>query len=151
LKMSCNPSWQHRQDQDGFGFEEIEHTADKALRVHGRSREQLFTAAAAGMNYLMVGARIEVDPKISKTLDIDSIDAESLLVDWLSELAFWAETESLVFTRIQWHELTEIRLQATVLGDRVSELEKHIKAVTYHNLKIVQTDEGLDATIVFDV
>jgi len=149
--MSCHPSWQPRLGQNDFGFEEIEHTADKALRVHGRSREQLFTAAAAGMNYLMAGTRIEVDPEISKTLDMESIDAESLLVDWLSELAFWAETESLVFTRIQWHELTEIRLRAAVFGGRVSKLEKHIKAVTYHNLKIVQTDAGLDATIVFDV
>jgi SHS2 domain-containing protein len=149
--MSCDSSWQYRQDHNSFGFEEIEHTADKALRVYGRSLEQLFSAAAAGMTYLMVGRRIKVDPVISKTLDIDSIDAESLLVDWLSELAFWAETESQVFTRIQWHELTEVRLRATVCGDRVSKLEKHIKAVTYHNLKIVQTDEGLEVTIVFDV
>jgi SHS2 domain-containing protein len=149
--MSRDPSWQHRRDRSSFGFEEIEHTADKSLRVYGRSREQLFGAAAAGMNYLMVGRRVKVDPRISKTLDIESIDAESLLVDWLSELAFWAETESMVFTRIQWLELTEIRLRATVFGDRVSELEKHIKAVTYHNLKIVQTDKGLEVTIVFDV
>ena len=149
--MSRDSSWQHRQDHSRVGFEEIEHTADKALRVYGRSREQLFDAAAAGMNYLMVGGRINVDPKISKTLDIESIDPESLLVDWLSELAFWAEIESLVFIRIQWLELTDIRLRATVFGDRVSKLEKHIKAVTYHNLKIVQTDEGLEATIVFDV
>ena len=74
-----------------------------------------------------------------------------MLVEWLSELAFWAETESLVFTRIQWHELTEIRLKATVWGDRVSELEKQIKAVTYHNLEIVRRDNGLETTIVFDV
>jgi len=30
-------------------------------------------------------------------------------------------------------------------------MEKHIKAVTYHNLEIVQTARGLTATIVFDV
>jgi len=30
-------------------------------------------------------------------------------------------------------------------------LEKQIKAVTYHNLKIIKTAEGLEATIVFDV
>ena len=149
--MSGDPSRHDVQDHHHFGFEEIEHTADRALRVYGRNREQLFAAAAAGMNFLMVGSRMDVDPKISKTFEIDSIDAESLLVDWLSELAFWAETESLVFSRFQWHELTEIRLQATVCGDRVSKLEKHVKAVTYHNLRIVQTDEGLETAVVFDV
>ncbi len=149
--MSCETTSQSTEDYGSYGYEEIEHTADKALRVQGRSLQQLFTAAATGMNYLLVGERIQVDPKNSKTIEIESLDAESLLVEWLSELAFWAETESLVFTRIQWHELTEIRLKATVWGDRVSELEKQIKAVTYHNLEIVRRDNGLETTIVFDV
>jgi SHS2 domain-containing protein len=31
-------------------------------------------------------------------------------------------------------------------------LQKHIKAVTYHNLKIIEAEDGwLEATVVFDV
>jgi len=36
-------------------------------------------------------------------------------------------------------------------GGHVHQLQKHIKAVTYHNLEIVKTDKGLKATVVFDV
>jgi SHS2 domain-containing protein len=42
-------------------------------------------------------------------------------------------------------------LKATIRGTQVTQLEKHIKAVTYHNLQIVQTEKGLTATVVFDV
>jgi SHS2 domain-containing protein len=42
-------------------------------------------------------------------------------------------------------------LRARIYGTRVTQLEKHIKAVTYHNLEIVQTEKGLTATVVFDV
>ncbi|HEX6384454.1 MAG TPA: archease, partial [Anaerolineae bacterium] len=40
---------------------------------------------------------------------------------------------------------------ATARGGRAPELQKHIKAVTYHNLQIIQTEAGLEATVVFDV
>ncbi|GAG75865.1 unnamed protein product, partial [marine sediment metagenome] len=40
---------------------------------------------------------------------------------------------------------------ARMYGTRITQLEKHIKAVTYHKLDIVQTKIGLIATVVFDV
>jgi SHS2 domain-containing protein len=42
-------------------------------------------------------------------------------------------------------------LSAVVWGGKAAELQKHIKAVTYHDLEIVETDGGLMTTIVFDV
>jgi SHS2 domain-containing protein len=36
-------------------------------------------------------------------------------------------------------------------GGPVDRVDKAIKAVTYHNLRIARTDRGLEATIVFDV
>jgi SHS2 domain-containing protein len=82
---------------------------------------------------------------------LDAIDAESLLVEWLSELAYWAESEMLVFKKFKIQQATATHLQAKIFGGKTSMLEEHIKAVTYHNLKIVKTAKGLEATIVFDV
>jgi SHS2 domain-containing protein len=42
-------------------------------------------------------------------------------------------------------------LAGSVLGGRAPELQKHIKAVTYHDLAIRETGRGLEVTIVFDV
>ncbi len=72
-------------------------------------------------------------------------------MSWLSELAFWAETELLVFTVFEFRAVTPNRLQVGVRGARARRLEKHIKAVTFHNLEIVRTEKGLAATVVFDV
>jgi SHS2 domain-containing protein len=134
-----------------MNFEEIEHTADNALRIFGANLQELLISAARGMTDLMVPDVSEASTEVEKFIELDTIDAESLLVEWLSELAFWAETEMLVFTRFDFQNLTATHLRASIFGGKVSELEKHIKAVTYHNLKIIKTSRGLEATIVFDV
>ncbi|MEJ2163969.1 MAG: archease [Desulfobacterales bacterium] len=132
-------------------FEEIEHTADRALRIYGPNLQELLVNAAHGMNSLMVKASAATSRPVVKSVELEAGDAEDLLVEWLSELAFWAETEMLVFFRFELHEVSSTRLKATVYGNRVDQLEKHIKAVTYHNLEVVQTAAGLTATVVFDV
>ena len=132
-------------------FEEVEHTADKALRIFGTNLTELFLSAAAGLTHLMAAEISEISTEIEKSIELEAIDAESLLVEWLSELAYWAESEMLVFNKFRIQNVTATHLQASILGGKVPELEKHIKAVTYHNLKIIKTSQGLEVTIVFDV
>jgi SHS2 domain-containing protein len=134
-----------------MGFEELEHTADKALRIFGINLKELMISAAQGMTQFMVGDACKISPEIEKSIQLQADDAESLLVEWLSELAYWAETEMLVFKIFGITDVTATRLDATVVGGKVAQLEKHIKAVTYHNLEIMQTPSGLEATVVFDV
>jgi SHS2 domain-containing protein len=134
-----------------MGFEEVEHTADKALRVFGAGLTELFLSAAAGLTHLMAADVTDISTEIVKSIELEAIDAESLLVEWLNELAYWAESEMLVFKKFRVQKATATCLKAKVLGGKASMLEKHIKAVTYHNLKIIKTAEGLEATIVFDV
>ena len=82
---------------------------------------------------------------------LEAMDTETLLVDWLSELAYWAESEMLVFHEFKIESVSPTHLRARIYGTRLTQLEKHIKAVTYHNLEVVQTKTGLTATVVFDV
>lgn len=134
-----------------IAFEEIEHTADRALRIYGRNLEELLLNAAFGLNSLM-GA--DEDPGATpqtKSIVLDAEDAEGLLVEWLSELAFWAESEMLVFGKFDLQTVSATHIRAAVAGRQVKKLERHIKAVTYHNLEIVKTETGLEATVVFDV
>ncbi len=132
-------------------FEEVEHTADRALRVFGTNLTELFLNAAEGMTQLMVADVSEISTEIEKSIELDAIDTESLLVEWLSELAYWAESDMLVFIKFRIQKASATHLQAKIFGGKTSMLEKHIKAVTYHNLKIIRTSQGLEATIVFDV
>jgi len=133
------------------GFEEVEHTADRALRIWGRDLAELFVNAALGMNSLMLAAEADSEPAPAKSFTLEAIDAENLLVAWLSELAFYAETELLIFTRFEFSRISPTGLSAVARGNRVGALEKHVKAVTFHNLEIRSACDGLSTTVVFDV
>jgi SHS2 domain-containing protein len=137
--------------QPGTDFEEIEHTADWALRIRGHDLSELLVNAARGMSSLLVSELTSIPTTMKKRFEIEGDDAESLLVNWLSELAYWAETEGLVFREFNLTQVGPTHLQAVVQGGQMADLQKHIKAVTYHNLEIIETDEGLEATVVFDV
>ena len=134
-----------------MGFEEVEHTADHAMRIFGENLKELFVSAAEGMSSLMVADMSGIAGEIDKTIELEAIDPESLLVEWLNELAYWAEAEMLVFKTYRIHSLTENSLEASAFGGKVRAVEKHIKAVTYHNLKIEKKQQVLEVTIVFDV
>jgi len=134
-----------------IAFEEIEHTADRALKIYGQNLEELLINAARGLNSLMSADEVPNSTVITKSIELDAIDAESLLVEWLSELAYWAEAEMLVFSKFDLQNITPTHVKTKIYGRRVTQMEKHIKAVTYHNLEIVKTETGLTATVVFDV
>lgn len=129
----------------------VEHTADWALRVRGGDLAELFGRAAVGMARLLAGDLADVPLEEARELALAADDAESLLVEFLGELAYWAESDGLVCPVVALHELTPTALRATARGGRLAELQKHIKAVTYHDLAIRPIAGGLEVTIVFDV
>jgi protein archease len=142
------------QSNPNTGFWEIEHTADIALKVRGRNMNEFFVNAAKGITSLMAGEQsVEcfVECSIEKQLELKAIDIETLLVDWLSEFCYWAESEALLFKEIQINQISHNSLKATLIGSQVTSIAKLVKAVTYHNLNINQTENGYETTITFDV
>jgi SHS2 domain-containing protein len=141
---------------DGSGdpaFSEIAHTADCALRIRGKDFAGLLQNAALGL-YSLIGASKKEKAGgnlIEKQISLDAQDAESLLVEWLSELAYWVETTLFIGTEIDFIDVSGKHLTASVRGWEAQRIERLIKAVTYHNLQIRQTKTGLEATVVFDV
>ncbi|PWH19408.1 MAG: protein archease [Ardenticatenia bacterium] len=134
------------------GFEEVEHTADIALRVRGRDLRELLVNAALGLGTLLTDhVDMPAEAVQTRPVEVDAFDPESLLVGWLSELIYWAEKDRFVCRAVEMQEISSTHLKAICIGSCVPELRHHIKAVTYHNLQIVQTDQGLETTVVFDV
>lgn len=136
-------------DEDAIRI--VEHTADWALRLRGRDLNELFTHAAKGMAWLLAGDTETVPLDTAREVSLEAFDAEELLVLWLGELAYWAERDGLVFPVANLDRVTTHTLAGTVRGGRPAELQKHIKAVTYHDLAIRQVEDGLEVTVVFDV
>ncbi len=130
-------------------FEEIEHTADLALRVYGRDVKELFANAAQGMFALM--AEPSEEPACEREVSLETTDYESLLVDWLNELIYLHEVEGETYSQFAIETLSPRKLQAHVTGGPTKSKTRAIKAATFHELAIKETANGLVATIVFDV
>ncbi len=137
-------------ESDAEAITIVEHTADWAVRVRGDDLAELFRHAALGMARLLAGDVSAVPLIERRDLALESYDAEGLLVEWLGELAYWAERDGLVFPVVELDELTPTTLRGAARGGPAA-LQKHIKAVTYHNLAIRPYEGGLEVTIVFDV
>jgi len=132
------------------GFEELEHTADIAIRVWGETLADLFSNAAYGMACQLADVdHVEISVEVEIALEAD--DVELLLVDWLSELLYLGERHDAVFVRFDMQEVTESALRAVALGGSIEERAAHIKAVTFSELELKQTQTGYETHIVFDV
>jgi SHS2 domain-containing protein len=132
-----------------MGFEEISHTADWSARIWAPDLPSLFVEAARAMNSLS-GTIAGSASHVIRTFNAEGPDAESLLVAFLSELVYYQEQENLTFDAFDLRVAAQW-LKVEMEGTRIESVEKAIKAVTYHNLKIEKTAEGFETTIVFDV
>jgi SHS2 domain-containing protein len=110
---------------------------------------RLFVNAARGMFGLMADLEA-VEPAIERQVELEEFDRETLLVSWLSELLWFNEENGDVFVRFEITALTPTHLGAVVWGGPVSD-QRQIKAVTFHDLAIIETDDGYEVTLVFDV
>lgn len=131
------------------GYRERAHTADWELEVWAPDYEALFEQAARGM-FAICGAQSKPGAPQLRRLTIEAVDYESLLVSFLQELLYLAEMESLLVESYNL-QVDSNTLQANLVSAALAGLEKEIKAVTYHNLQIISTQDGLQVNIVFDV
>ena len=130
------------------GYEELDHTADWALRVWAETLPDLLRTAARGM-YALSGVQLGDRRVETVTVLFSLADHEMLLVDFLSELVFLGE-----------RGLGAGEVTLTIAGDvlegelglaPIEGQKKEIKAVTYHGLRVKASQVGYEATIVFDV
>lgn len=131
------------------GYRERAHTADWELEVWAPDLPGLFEQAARGM-FALTGVQLQPAPRRTWRLELEAIDAESLLVRFLEELLYLQNMEGLVFDVFHLG-IQEWSLQADLEGAPLARLDKEIKAVTFHNLKIRTGERGLEVRIVFDV
>jgi len=131
-------------------FEEIEHTADRAFRVRGRSLPKLLENAAYAMGALD-GLGPAGKSSVMRETEVEGVDRETLLVNWLNEILYLEETHCEVYDRFHILEVSDTHLRAQFYGCTSGDRVTHIKAATFHNLQVKQTPEGFEATVVLDV
>jgi SHS2 domain-containing protein len=136
--------------ESAFGFRELSHTADWELEVWAPDLSSLLEQATRGM-YALSGLKLDASSPVERSLAIHAEDAEGILVRFLTELLWLGQEESLAFDHFSINISPDWNLWADLRGGLITGLDKEIKAVTYHNLKVKSTPNGFNVTIVFDV
>ena len=126
----------------------VEHVGEVEIDLTAESEPEVFGAALAAFASL-----VELDGEGEPARHEISLSAEDdalLLVDWLSELIFLAETESFVPERLVSIELEGGSLRADVAGRR-GRVRHLVKAVTLHRLDLRRQGGAWHGRVVLDI
>lgn len=131
---------------------ELEHTAEIGLAVQAPTPDALFVCLAHAMFALAGLAPDMTAPGATHHVHITAPDVESLLVDWLSELAYLHEVTGAVMQVDQVQDWTDTSVTANVIAYPSTTVPTmHIKAVTYHDLLVRSEATGWTARVFFDI
>ena len=129
-------------------YEWENHTAELALTIEAPSEDAVFAEALEAFGRLV---ELEQDGEPARhEIELTGADRPRLLVDWLEELVYLADTDSFVPDRVEGLELRDDGLQAVVAGRR-AHLDPLVQAATYHDLRFERAGDRWRARIVLDV
>ena len=140
-------------------FEIIEHTADVGIIAYGKNKKEVFINAAKGMFDIITGGNKTLKENFCDRIRVEADNLESLLFAWLNELLYISETKLVILNKFDIKDLSNSKISAEVRGLKINrlnpkiEIEKEIKAVTYHWLEIKKDEKsGLwRAQVIFDI
>ena len=126
----------------------VDHTAELELRINAPTEAGVFEDALRAFGELAGDER--APEEVAFDVALEAPDRAALLVRWLDELVYRAETEDLVPDEVERLELGDGRLAATVRASRGA--PRHlVKGVTYSGLVFEPEEGGYRATVVLDV
>ncbi len=135
-----------------MSFEELSHTADVKIRVRSPTLDALFSEACIALMQVMYGK--DRKPGICKEISLDAADTKSLLSDFLSEILFLSEVESLVIARADV-KIEGSHLTAILTGEPFDPLRHNqgteVKGISYSGMLIEKETNGYMLEILFDV
>jgi len=137
-------------------YEYLEHTADAEFIAYGQTLEDVFVNAARATFALIVDPAI-VNPSVSREVHLTSGSLDYLIYDWLAELLFIEEVDRLLFSLFEVkisHIDGEYVLSGRAHGEKIRpehEISLHIKAVTYHDLRVEKINNRYEAQILLDI
>jgi len=135
-------------------FEVLDHTADIGLIVHGKDLKTLFENAGEAFFHIITDLR-KVKPRIERRINIGEESLQRLMVDWLNELLYLHDVESLLFKEFEVESVGENGLKAVAKGEPFQEeahvIKTEVKAATYHRIEVRKERGRWRAQIILDL
>lgn len=135
-------------------FRLLEHTADMGIEAQGDSLASLFRQTALGLRQI-VTACTDIQSRQEILVELQAQDREELLVNWLTELLFLLEARQLLPAEFVIDSISDSQLRARVRGEYLDSerhcLEREVKAVTYHQIRVEQVADCWRAQVFVDL
>jgi SHS2 domain-containing protein len=132
--------------------------ADIAYRVHGKDPDELFASGAAALVSIMLQNPETIRPSTVITFNCESPVLDLLYFDFLSEFIFYKDSKKLILLpeSVQIKQSNDGYYLACRAHGETIDRKRHIfnvdiKAVTMHNLIVVQRNNEWTAIVVLDV
>ena len=135
-------------------YEHFEHTADLGFRIKANTLPELFEQAGLCL-FAAIVERVEaIQPNLERQFSITGTEIDFLFFDWLRALLLLADEEKLVLGKFAV-TLSDNGLTATAWGEPLDPsrhlISREVKAITYHELLVEQTDTGWLAEVIVDI
>jgi SHS2 domain-containing protein len=138
----------------GGKFELLEHTSDIGVLARGRSREEALIAASMGLSSILVNPE-NFQAVEERHFRATGSDQSSQIVNWLNEIIFFFDTESMVFVDFEIDSWNTREITGTARGERfdpdMHEFRTAVKAATFHQFECKQTANGWEIRVFLDV
>src|SRR5512146_2437280 len=129
----------------------VEHPGEVRLRLRAASLGDLVGVAGRALAEVEVGHPPGPAGGAWRDITVHGRDREALLVHWLNELIYLAETDRWVGVEFAADRATDTELRMRVRGMSVDEAPSRVKAATFHGLRITSVADGVEAEVVLDV
>lgn len=137
-------------------FEMVTEDIGVRMQVRGKTPRELFRNALAGVAAYMkpdAAALFKNQRWEKEDISIETVDLNSLLVDFLSRVVAHADIKGMVFTGITFKKFGENFLSGELVGVATDGSEREIRAISYSDIDIRKNaGTGLyEATLILEV
>jgi len=139
----------------------FDHTADIGVEISGRTKKELFASAAKALFDILIenldskGKSEEKTQKRQRTVTVNGLDVEDLLINFLREILYLFNGKGWVLSQCEIVESGNKRLKAQLMGEPFNKkkhsIKTEIKAVTYSGLSVEKKKSDWKARVIFDV
>ena len=123
----------------------VPHTADVAVELRAPSEIGLYQAGVDALRELLVGTS-PVAPAEERPIEPRGVDPTERLIHFLGDVLYLYDT-----TRFLPARVSPAGVCGEPLDPRKHDVQREVKAVTYHGALVTRDQTGYRATIIFDV
>jgi SHS2 domain-containing protein len=139
-------------------FELLEHTSDVYVRASGEDLLDALVGLGMGLTSVLVRNPESVAGNEKKDVSVEANGPEELVFLWLAELIYLFDASSFLFKGFEGRvrcERGKLLLQGAATGDVYDPSRHkpgtHVKAVTYHDMRVETCKGTTTVTVLLDI